>query len=401
MKKTLITGILIGLFITLGTVAAVLYATGYRFEIDGQRGNFRFIEGTGILVATSRPDGARVLVNDDLTTATNNTINLAPGGYDVRIEKDGYLTWSKRIIIRKSLVSEANAFLLPTAPKLEAVTTIGVSNVAMDRSGTLLAYGVSSASASRNGVYVLNMSSGPFVFLGASGIQVVDEAIDKFSEAKFTFSPDGKEILAELQNPIRYYLFSTDGRNQIPRNVSQTLPLTRQDWEQQQMTADKKIMDSLSLELQPIARDFFDGIKLSDEQDKILYTASLSATLAPILKKAVPSLNSTPDQRKIAKGNIYVYDIEEDKNYLIYDASKLKEGQEPPNYLWHADSRHLIFSQNGKINIVEYEGGNLTTVYDGHFLDDLIFPWPNGGSIGIVSRLSETVPYNIYRISLQ
>ena len=401
MKKTLITGILIGLFVTLGTVAAVLYATGYRFEFDGQRGNYKFIEGTGILVATSSPDGARVLVNNALTTATNNTIDLAPGEYDVRIEKDGYLTWSKRIIIKKGLVSEANAFLLPTAPKLEAVTTIGVTNVVMDRSGMLLAYGVSSASASKNGVYVLNMSSGPFVFLGASGTQVADETIDKFSGANFTFSPDGKEILAELQKPTRYYLFLTDGRNQIPRNVSQTLSLIREDWEQQRRDAEKKTMDSLSLELRPIAKNFFDGMKLSGEQDKILYTASAAATLSPILKKAVPSLNSTPDQRQIVKGNIYVYDISEDKNYLIYSASKLKEPPRPPNYLWQADSSHLIFAQDGKINIVEYDGGNLTTIYNGPFLDGLIFPWPNGRSIGMVSRLSETVPYNIYRISLQ
>ncbi len=92
MKRILISGILIGLFITIGTIGAILYATGYRIELEGKgSGNLKFIEGTGLLVATSMPDGARVLVNNKLTTATNNTINLPPGEYDVKIEKDSYL----------------------------------------------------------------------------------------------------------------------------------------------------------------------------------------------------------------------------------------------------------------------------------------------------------------------
>jgi hypothetical protein len=135
--------------------------------------------------------------------------------------------------------------------------------------------------------------------------------------------------------------------------------------------------------------------------DKILYTASSSATLPLVLKKKVPSLNSTPDLRNIKKGNIYVYDNKEDKNYLIFDASRPKEGQAAPHYLWHPDSNHLIFSQDGKVKICEYDGGNLTTVFDGPLLDSMVFPWPDGSSIAIVSRFSTDVPYNLYRIGLQ
>src|SRR3990167_7293589 len=101
MKKVLISGILIGLFITIGGIAAILYATGYRIDFGGNgTGNIKFIEGTGLLVATSKPDGARVLINGHLTTATNNTINLAPDQYDVEIQKDGYLPWKKKITIK-------------------------------------------------------------------------------------------------------------------------------------------------------------------------------------------------------------------------------------------------------------------------------------------------------------
>lgn len=392
MKRILISGILIGLFITLGSIAAILYATGYRISLDGGSDG-KIIAGTGLLVATSRPDGARVFVNNNLTTATNNTINLKPSHYDARIEKDGYLTWSKKIIIKNGLVSEANALLLPTAPKLEAVTTIGVSNVTMDRSGSLLAYAVASASASRNGIYVLDMNSRNLIFLAATGTQIVGDIQDRFSGAQeLSFSPDGKEILAKLQNNS-HYLLSTNSSNQNPRDVTNILSQVTKDWEQQRSELDKKIMDSLSRGLADVAKDYFKNIMPAPDGDKLLYEASVSARLPMVLRKPVPSVNSTPDQRSIVARNIYIYDIREDKNYLL--------SQKSNKYLWHAGGRHIIFAKEGKINLIEYDGGNLTAVYNGPFLDNLIFPWPDGSSVGIVTSLSPSVPHNIYRISLQ
>lgn len=398
MKRILISGIVIGLFISLGSIAAILYAKGYRFDPSGKN-NGKIIEGTGLLVATSHPDGARVLVNDHLTTATNNTINLAPGEYEVRIEKDGYIGWHKKVKIKNGLVSEANALLFPTAPKFEAMTTIGINRVIIDGTDGLLAYTVASQSATKNGVYVLNMNAGPFVFLGNSGNQIVNNVVANFSDAEISFSPDSKQILAELPNAT--YLLNANGSNTPPQDVTNTLLTVERDWDTQQAELDKKLTASLPRTLRPVAKKYFTNIQPSPEGDKILYTASQSATLPFVLKNKIPSLNSSPDQRKLQDGSIYVYDIKEDKNFRIFDAGALKEEEEAPKYFWHADNRHLVFAQNGKVKISEYDGGNLTTVFDGPFLDSLVFPWPDGSSIAIVSRLSSNVPNNLYRIGLQ
>ncbi len=400
MKKILVSGILIGLFITIGGIAAILYATGYRFDFNGNgTGNVKFIEGTGLLVATSRPDGARVLINGHLTTATNNTINLAPGSYDVEIQKDGYLPWKKKIIIKNRLVSEANALLFPAAPKLEAMTTIGINDIIMDKSQSLLAYTVASNSAAKNGIYVLNMKAGPFVFLGNSGNQLVDDLTNRFSTSTLSFSPDGKQLMAQLPNA--YYLLNVSATNQTPQDVTNTLLTVNRDWQLEQDDLDKKLMTSLPKALRPVATKYFSNMAPSPAGDRILYVASESATLPYVLKTKVPSLNSLPDHRKINQGNTYVYDIKEDKNFEIFDVADLKEGQASPKYFWHPDSRHLIYAQDGKVKIEEYDGGNSTTVFDGPFLDSLVFPWPDGSSIAIVSRLSSDVPYNLYRIGLQ
>ena len=392
MNRILISAILALALIVAGTVAAILYANGYRLSFGGGTGTIKFIEGTGLLVATSRPDGAKVLINSHLTTATNNTINLAPGDYDVKIEKDGYVTWRKSIIIKKSFVSEANALLLPTTPKLEAVTTIGISNVIMDASQTILAYSVASASGTKSGIYSLDMSARTLIFLTDSGTQLVSDAQDFFSTAKLSFSPNGKEILAVLPSATRY-LLEARSANQTPQDVTNTSLVVERDWAEQQQAREKKLVDSLPRKLVPIATSYFANMLPSPDGDKILYNASSSAALARVTEASTPSVNSTSDQRSIKEGYTYVYDIKEDKNYEIGDGSN--------HYFWHADDRHLVYAQTGHVNVVEFDGGNLTTVYDGPFVDSLVFPWPDGSGIAILSRLSQSVPYNLYRIGLQ
>ena len=397
MKRVAISTVLILFFITIGTVVAILYAKGYRFLPQNGKG---MIEGTGLLVLTSKPDGAKVLVNNHFTTATNNTINLQPGNYDVKIQKDGYFTWEKTIIIKKETVSEANALLFPVAPKLEAVTTTGAENPIMDTTGTLLAYTVSSASATKNGVYVIDMSARPLIPFGSASVQIANDVADTMSKAKLTFSSDGKELLATL--PTSTYLLSTSGLNTTPRDVTATIIQLQREWSAEILDKNKKILDSYPKELKLFGQKSFRDFLPSPEGDKILYTASNSATLALIKKERVPGANSTPEIRSVKEGNIYVYDLKEDKNYLLFDRSDLKANQASPTFLWLASSRHLVFAQNGKINVVEYDGQNLTTIYAGPFLNSFAFPWPDGSSIAIITQFNNaTVPYNIYRIGLQ
>ncbi len=402
MKRVTISGILILTFILIGTAIAVLYARGYRFNNQ----NMKFIEGTGILVATSKPDGARVFINDHLSTATNNTINLSPGNYEVRIERDGYFSWKKQIIIKKETVSEAYALLLPIAPKFAPITTTGAQNVTIDATGTILAYTVSSASASplKNGIYVMNMSSQPIISIGSGVTQIATNTIDRFSDAKLSFSPDGKNILAQISNGTAstYYLLLASGINDSPQDVTNTLAQVQKDWDAQKVEKNKKLMDSLPRELKAVAGDLFSNITPSVEGTKLLYTASQSADLPLILKKPIPGADSTTEQRKLKEGNVYVYDMKEDKNFLIFDSSSLKKGESAPQFMWYPDARHLVTSNDGKINVLDYDGLNVTTVYAGPFVPNIVYPWPDGSSIVIVTKLNNmAAPDNLYRIGLQ
>ena len=91
--------LLILVFLVMGTTLAILYAKGYRFNFLSGKPT---VSKTGLLVTTSIPDGAAVFVNGALKTATNNTLDLAPGQYTITISKDGYFSWKKMWRSKKS-----------------------------------------------------------------------------------------------------------------------------------------------------------------------------------------------------------------------------------------------------------------------------------------------------------
>ena len=72
------------LFFVTGTYFAIRLARGYRPSLAS-----RALQGTGLLAANSVPRGASVFLNDKLTTATDDTLNLPPGQYRVKIAQDG------------------------------------------------------------------------------------------------------------------------------------------------------------------------------------------------------------------------------------------------------------------------------------------------------------------------
>src|SRR5579872_615315 len=185
MKRQLLISFFILLFLAIGTTVAIFYGKGYRFDLTGTKS---FLKGTGLLVATSSPDGAQVVINGHLTTATNNTINLAPGQYNVKIYKDGYFPWEKTIDVEEEVVSKAEALLFPTTPQLQSITTTGALQPVIDPSMTKIAYVVASQSAHLNGIYVLDMGNRSLLSLTNSSTQIADSSTVDFSNAILSWS---------------------------------------------------------------------------------------------------------------------------------------------------------------------------------------------------------------------
>src|SRR3989344_5585126 len=362
-KQLLITASIL-FFIIVSTIVVILYGMGYRFGFTNGKPD---ISGTGLLVATSIPDGAQVHINGHLTTATNNTLNLFPGTYEVKIFKEGYFAWQKTIVVQKEVVSKADALLYPTAPKLESITPLGILHPSLDPSQSRIGYAIASQSARKNGVYILDMSSRPVLTLQSSSTQIVDDTVDTFSQSTLRWSPDGKQLLATVTSETRtpaIYLLDAAGFNPNPQDVTATVAQIESTWEKEKMEKEKARIDGLKKTLKDFIGQNFTILAWSPDETKLLYEASQSATLPLIITPPLLGTNSTPEDRTLKKGETYVYDIKEDKNFKMNVPQK-DERKGNVSISWFPDSRHLIYVHDKRIDIVEYDGINATTVYAG------------------------------------
>lgn len=396
LNKQLIASIIIFLCLVVATILVVLYGKGYRFGLgDGKIE----IKGTGLLVARSIPDGAQVLVNGKLETATDNTINLPPGEYTIRIFKEGYFPWEKRVKIQTEVVTRAEALLIPTAPKLESISDLGASNPIIDPTLTKIAFKVSSQSAVRNGVYVFDMKSNPLLTLQSSSTQIVDDSFDIFSESAIAWSPDGKDLIATISGATDFpasYLLDTDRVNSPPFNVSNTLASVDSSWTRMKNVKQKAIKESLPKPIRQMIGIDISILSSSPDQNKVLYQASRSANLPIVIKPRLAGVNSTPEERSIKEGQYYVYDLKEDKNY------KMDPGNFSGSYSWFTDSNHIIFVRDHELRLMDFDGLNDTTVYAGPFIENYIFPWADATRIVILTNLGNSrITPNLYTISLK
>jgi Tol biopolymer transport system component len=199
-KSSFVVLVSFALVITIAIIA-IFFARGYQIDFTKKT-----VSGTGILVATSDPDGAEVLINGKLKTATNNTINLEPGKYTIRLEKDGFSPWEKSVEVKREEVFKTNAFLFPRVPDLRPLTFTGATNPTVSPDGTKIVYSVASASAEKNGIWIADISRS--AILSPLGSPADLRQITKQSvllpvkETKFLWSPDSKEIIAFIERPV-------------------------------------------------------------------------------------------------------------------------------------------------------------------------------------------------------
>ncbi len=439
------------LFIVTGTILMIRYAKGYRPTRTGT------IKGTGLLAANSYPTAAEVYINGRLTTATDNTLNLDPGEYSVEIKKDGYHSWIKNLTIEEELVTQTSATLFPTSPSLEPLSFTGAVNPIPSPDGNRIVYAVASASAvAKNGLYVQDLSSSP-ISLNKNARQIARSSgpID-YIDAKYTWSPSGSQILVELTSGD-HFLLETDRFNDLAtlKDVTVTLGTILSDWEKELSQLETVRLNKLpsffqdKLEGGEIANLYF-----SPDGDRILYQAQTDVTIPIELKPPIPASSTQPQERLLTKNSWYVYDLEEDRNFVIASSAapdseiftptklllialstmsttnsaetlvatpasykKLQTGyalgesmsllnaQYSPIFVgslqWFPDSTHLVATTESGIDILEYDGKNRVTIYGGPFDHNFVYSWPDASRL--VTRIQfspDTIP-NLYTIKLK
>ncbi len=153
---------LIGLGIVLFLVATpilVLYARGFKYDFrTGQ------VTKTGALVVKSDPTKANVFLDGKEAGETPVNVRfLLPKDYEIRIEKEGYQPWVKRLSVNSQFVTWANAYrefvtLFYTEPELKREFKSG--QFIFSKNGSEIAF-------TEEGVYkLLNTQNGDVAILG-------------------------------------------------------------------------------------------------------------------------------------------------------------------------------------------------------------------------------------------
>ncbi len=403
MRKQLLFPFSVLTVLIIVTIIVVFFAQGYRINVGNGTPQ---ISKTGILVVTSKPDGAQVLINDELATATDNTLDLTPGDYTIKIIKEGYFPWEKKLKITEKLVTKADALLYPLAPKLESITTTGIIKPLLDPSNTKIAYQVASQSAAKNGIYVYDMNARAVLSLQTASRQVVSNATAPFSSANLSWSPDGLQLIATLSGTTTTYLLNANETNTTPRNITSTLPTIQAEFAKDIIEKKQAQVAGLRKPMRDMISQNFRILSWSPDDTRILYTASQSATLPLMIKPRLLGIDTLREVRDIKAGGIYVYDLKEDRNLeIVKDTSLLckdKDEECSPPINWFVDSDHLVFVHDNQIHMLEMDGTNDTTVYAGPFIGSSVFPWPNGEKLVILTDLNNpTILPNLYTISLK
>lgn len=394
-KRSLWIIVLVTTFISITTIVLVFFANGYQITTKGK---ISFLS-TGIISATSKPVGASVYIDDRLVTATDDTINLTPGDYTIKIVKDGYLPWQKDAIIKKETVFQTNTQLFRSAPDLKPITQAGAINPAVSPDGSLVVFSVASASAAKdNGLFLLELSNTPVSFLSKNVKQLSSnfQNLD-WSNFTFIFSPNSKQILASNSTKIINYLIDTsvpiDYKNIY--DVTAKLDLIKESWDLQEQEIIKIKTALLPKELQPfVSTSSAKDIVFNQDETKVLYLAQADGDLKNNIIIPPPVQSTQTQSRDIKKDNYYVYDFKDDTNFWL-------GSKDLYNLKWIANSNNLIYIEDQKIQTIEYDNTNKQTLFAGTFDKDTVYPWLDGNKIATLTAPYNNAQENLYSITIK
>ena len=401
-NRVIFTLIIAVLLLTTATVV-IFWARGFKPNFQKAK-----IERTGLIVASSIPTGARVYLDNRLTSATDTNIAfLEPKTYHVRIEKDGYAKWEKDVEVKADLATEIKALLFPTAPEIKPLTTTGSFNPTLSPDGSKIAYGVP---GERGGLYVMPMSDRPFPFRASPRLVVANQLASfaggtgfDFTDANFLWAPDSKQLVARFTTkegqPLSNLLIDSDKDQQEPRDITAALTATLANW-QEEITAKAQTQAVL---VPDSVKQATAEAKVESQKDLTLSTLPLLASLAfgGTLNYYPTGLIFSPDEEKILyidkQARYKVYDLKNKKEFTLPDFADLK------TISWYPDSNHLVIAQKDLISAIEADGNNKMTVYSGKFENGFIFPHPSGTRLIILTALTqqEGTPANLYSIILK
>ncbi len=354
-KSALIMILVIVTIISL-TFLISIFARGYIPEYN----NGLKMIATGILSVTSTPKGASVIINEKLSTTTDGSLNLVPNDYQLKIIKDGYLPWNKKINIKKEEVSLAEATLFKSQPILTPMTNFGVINPTANIDMSQIAYAAPISSSSQKlGIYLIETNYMSMVlnkyqtrFLIQNPFSPNDNTI------YFSFSSNNKQLI--IKSLLKHNEFIVD-LNQFDPKISPIQTTTNN-------LPTPSIINNLPKVFMATIATNPASVSYSYDETKILY---------------------------LLNNQYFVYDIEKNINYNI---GKMNDINTP---FWLSKTHSLIYSNLNQIKSIDYDGSNHNTIFTSDNIVKNLISQFNGEKIIISTKIKPDTQENIYTLTIR
>lgn len=390
-------------FLLLVTSIIVLYSDGWRINVSGDDGNDSgdnpiIVKRTGMLAVRSIPETANVYLNDELKTATDDTIaSLEPGKYKLRIYKEGFETWEREVEVFSELVTDMTAILILKSPRLDPLTKNDSGAFSLSSNQNNIAF--LNKDPEKPGIWILPLAGSPINILSNSSRLFIADGPGGFPSQgeELYWSPNDKEILVKMNQTgyLLYNLGNTDNVNIRP--ISITNPdIIFENWNMSWKS------DFLNSKIERIKSE----IKPDEEIIEKLSNTSFE--------------NWSPDDAKayylIQKGETEpVYDlvVYNSETPLPVGESRITipiENFNPADtYIyWYSDSYHLVMVERNPetenqytVSLIRIDGTNKTPIYTGTLAQPTAVPTPGGEKIIVLTSIKQNSPNNLYGVAIR
>jgi len=383
-------------FITIvGTLTALLivsavvmfFARGYRIDIGNQN-----LEQTGILTVNSVPEGALIYLNEVPQDVTDNSIQgLKPGSYELRLEKEGYHSWSRTIEITVGRVTQHTALLISLFPEIKPLTLTGVNNPKVSTDGQKIVYTISQEQnnlPTQSGIWLLELTSRPFNIASRPTLLLTDTPTLPYSAATIAWGGDNQSLVLEMPDSTLFLYDLQAGQTQ-PLSPENRIIL-EEDWAQLAQKNEELLRERFSTAIRNELPAQDTGGIWSPDQTKILYSQLEKGTRTYHIVDLNPTEFSLPVQTVEDIQRYSPYSEPEDQNATV---------------LWHTDSMRLFVIEKsgesqGSISILELDGNNRTSLYNGRIVGQHVFSHPDGNKILIHTNFtSDQSQSNLYSLT--
>ncbi len=408
----------------IGTILISLYASGYKINLGWPPQAGRLLIKTGMIIVDSQPSGAAVYLNDEpqavfslnpwqkenITTAAKLR-NIPPGEYLVRLERDGYWSWEKRVRVypnKATTLSDINLFRQDT-PQLLTESPEGPLAMSADKSYLYISSQQKIITLQNQEEITLpgNTKKPGYWLKNSSSLLADSQLFDvngKNTDYQLLIGTSTTSVLDEDTNRLYYEkngaISYLDLNSQAATTVSSDQAVLSYQPRNGAifvlaLDKDKTVLKKLPLpagpaviisELPSVGKySFVDSqgplLSLYDSQNKTLYLINEETpTNTLITLKGVSSWQWTDNNTLLYNNDweIFRFDLPSNQSHLL-----TRVGEEIRQIIWHAEKNYILFTTTNSLQIYDPQLETTTNIFQTDKLsapvlnadDDTLYFW--------------------------